>query len=928
MAESRATTSIKQEIVSMAHKQRTHHHSTRATRAAAARVQTALSATSTEQAGVSRHRFVWNFLASLSALALGVYHPAMPSEVRAEDWKPTPREPERDRDPFGTRTDPRNPWRSDRNTDISRSPVPTIRLAANDELQSGSKQRFDIPAGELESALITFSRQTGIQSMYPSDLVAGRRTRGVQGDYTPEEALHGILSGTGLQHQFSDAKTVVLQLVSRSEDIGPLDPATPQAETKPVRVPEIVVKEKKQIDYSGKYDIDDGFKAEYQSSATKTPLSLRQTPQSVSVITRDSLDARFARDQGSALEQAAGVIVSGGPGLFAGRPGAFDQRFVFRGVLLDESLNIREDGFVVPGDRFSPDLAVYERIEVVKGPASTLYGAGEAGGFLNRVRKKPLPEPRYQANLTGGSYGLFRSELDATGPLNQSKSIRGRMIAAYERGDSFVNGVKSDVFVLAPSIEADITQTTRLLGQFLYQKDRFVPNYGTPLLIRDGEFVAPNIPRSQLNNVATDLSQNGNEVYSGTLQADQKLTGDWLANLRFNYNRVKHKSFADRYGYTIAANGDTSIYSGFDDNVVETYSGEFRLNGNFRLLGRQHHILTGGELEHRRDDRQFGYNYLGIGNFYAANFASFPALDKSAITGTVRDSTFTRTRTGGYGQLLLNPVDRLKVLLGGRYDFSDQQVRDNAAGTIGSGVTDSAFTGRTGLTYDLWEHASAYGTVAQSFNPVTAQDSSLNILPPVRGLLYEVGLKTEWLDRRLGINAAIFRLDRENVPIPDPNNNRFNIAGGLQRNDGFELEVIGRPLPGWNLSVAGTLLDAEYIDSRDPNFGNRPRFTSPWQLGAFTTYELQSGPLKGFGFGGGVFAIGERQVRDDRDESIDGYHRVDLTTFYNGFKNVKISVFVRNVLNENYIERPLFASYRSQYGAPVTVAARVQILYW
>lgn len=896
-----------------------------------ARIQAWLAPARNTNREYDRPRFVWGFLIGLSSLALGLYHPALAQDEPGRDRQPAPREPERNPDPWhrfpGIRPemDPVDhpPW-----PDGRRRRGPALRLAAQQDADGPPTQRFDIPAGELRAALTTYSRQTDLQLLYLAELVEGRQTQGLQGNYTAEDALAALLSGTGLQYRFSDPKTVVLQPAGRSEDLGPPAPIVAQADEKPVKVQEVLIREKVDIDYAGKYDIDDGFKATYQSSATKSPLSLRETPQSVSVITRDSLDSRFARDQGTALEQAAGVIQSSGPGPFAGRPGAFDQRFVFRGILLDETLNVREDGFVVPSDRFSPDLAVYERIEVVKGPASTLYGAGEAGGFINRVRKKPLPEAHVQANVTGGSYGLFRNEVDLTGPLTQSRNIRGRFVGAFERGDSFVDHVKSDVFVLAPSIEADITQTTQLLAQFSYQKDRFVPNFGTPLVVRDNQFVPPNIPRSQYNGVPTDLNKNGNEVLLGTVQADQKITDNWLATLRLNYNRVKHKSSNDRYAFGIAANGDTYIYSGFDDSVTDTYTSELRVNGKFDLFGRQHQLLMGGELEHRREERQFAYNYLGIGNLYTANFGTFPALGKADITNNVRDTTFTRTRRGVYSQLMLNPFERIKLLLGGRYDSADQKVHNNPAGTTIDDFSSSAVTGRAGLVYDATQNISAYGTVAQSFNPVTAQNAALEILPPTRGLLYEVGLKTEWFDQRLGVNAAIFRLDRKNVPIPDPNNNRFSIAGGLQRNDGAELEINGRPLPGWNVSVAGTLLDAEYIDARDPNFGNKPRLTAPWQLGAFSTYELQSGPLKGFGFGGGIFAIGERQVQDSRDESIDGYKRVDLTAFYNGFKNVKISLYVRNVLNEKYIERPLFSSWRSQYGAPFTVAARVQILYW
>lgn len=149
----------------------------------------------------------------------------------------------------------------------------------------------------------------------------------------------------------------------------------------------------------------------------------------------------------------------------------------------------------------------------------------------------------------------------------------------------------------------------------------------------------------------------------------------------------------------------------------------------------------------------------------------------------------------------------------------------------------------------------------------------------------------------------------------------------MQRSDRLELEVNGEPLPGWNLSFAGTLLDAEFTERDDPNFGNRPRFSAPWQVSLFSTYELQSGPLKGLGFGGGIFAIGDRTVLDDNDATVDGHERVDLTAFYNGLEKAELSIYVRNVLDAEYIERPLFSSRLSQYGAPRSFVVRGRVKF-
>lgn len=777
---------------------------------------------------------------------------------------------------------------------------------------------FDIPAQPLESAVTAFGFQSGYQVAVDQATLAGLKSNEVRGSFTPEEALSRLLAGTGVTYRLIDENSVTLTATSPgSTDDGTivLNPITVEGTAT-----------------GHQYEIDEGFNAEFQSTATKTPLPLRQTPQAVSVVTRDSIDARFARDQATALEQAAGVTVSGGAGPFAGRPGRFNQRILLRGVALTGGNNadLRDDGFAVPADRFTPDLAIYERIEAVKGPSSVLYGQGEAGGFINRVRKKPTAEPRYGASLATGSYGLVRGEVDAAGPIFTADRVRGRFVAAAERGDSFVDEVESNVVVVAPSLEIDLTDDTRVLGQVTYQRDRHVPNPGTGLVLRDDEFVPPNTPISQYNAVAPDLDDNGNDVFFASTQLDHNITDDWLATLRLNYNRVDSRSFEDRYAFGIYAGGNTYIYSTVDNSVTDTFAGELRLDGKLSVLGREHQLLVGVDAERRTEDRQFSYNGLGVGNIYAANFSSFPALSQADILGpggSDQDTFFERNEFGAYGQVILNPVDRLKFILGGRYDIFEQSNEDNQTGANLSELSDSAFTGRFGAVYDLTDQVTVYGTVAQSFTPTTATDVNSQILDPIEGLLYELGAKAEFFDARLGVTLSAFRLDRTNVPIPDPNNTRFSVSSGVQRNDGLELEVNGEPLPGWNLSFAGTLLDAEFTERDDPNFGNRPRFSAPWQVSLFSTYELQSGPLKGLGFGGGIFAIGDRTVLDNNDATVDGHERVDLTAFYNGLENAELSIYVRNVLDAEYIERPLFSSRLSQYGAPRSFVVRGRVKF-
>lgn len=826
-----------------------------------------------------RRRFAHGLLAGVSAVALGAYTPAF-----AQEWRQEARAPE-----LGL------PLRDD---------SPPAQLA-----QAGGAQHFAIPPGDLRAALLAFSQQVDIQLIYPAELTAGLRTGGVQGDYTPERALELLLAGTGIRHRFTSANAVSLERAVAGEDGGPW------------QLDAIIVEDTRP--YASQYEVDEGFKADFQSSATKTPLPIRQTPQSVSVVTQDSIEERQAQDLGQALETVAGVSQYSGTGPYAGKsPFGFDEVQI-RGVALDGALDIREDGFVSPTFFSQPDLTIYERVEAVKGPSSVLYGRGSAGGFINRVRKKPLPEAQFEAAAEAGSFDHYRAEADVTGPMFESERLRGRLVAAYQDTGSFVDDVDSERTVVAPGLEVDVTESTRLLLLGHYQKDRFIPNPGFPLQSDGNKFRAPDIGRSLFVGVAND-DKNEWEVFSGSAQVEQELGEDWLATVRLNKSAQNSPVDIDSYAYGINAAGDVYLYSAAFDFDTDTWSGELKLDGKVDLLGRPTNLTFGLDHFDNERARTDAFVPLGTANIYDENFDDFPTIQPTTIS---RDAVTRDKSTGVYGQVMIEPTQRLHILLGGRYDWADSTYIDNLADTE-SQKKDEAFTGRVGITYDVLDNVSVYGLYAQSFSPVTAVARGGEILDPEEGEIWEAGVKTEWLDGKLGANFAVFRIERSNVPIPDPSNGPgefFNIASGLQRSDGVELELNGAPLPVWNVSFGGILLDSEFVEQDDPFHGSKPAGTADWQVGLFTSYELQDGPLKGLGLGAGLFAIGDRGISTfQAGGELDGYERVDLKAFYNGFEPFKIGLQVRNLFDEKYVEGADRTGAYAQFGAPRAVLLTVR----
>jgi outer membrane receptor protein involved in Fe transport len=270
------------------------------------------------------------------------------------------------------------------------------------------------------------------------------------------------------------------------------------------------------------------------------------------------------------------------------------------------------------------------------------------------------------------------------------------------------------------------------------------------------------------------------------------------------------------------------------------------------------------------------------------------------------------------------------VLLGLRYDDVDSMYNALTTQTV-SRKKDNDVSGRIGVTYDVSDEVSVYGLYGQSFSPVIFDvDINGNILDPETGEIYEIGVKSEWLEDRLAINAAVYRIDRDKIPVDvpvdptDPDAVPYSISSSLQRSEGFEIEINGRPLPGWDLSVAYNQLDSEFEDPRDAFYGAKPGGTADWQLGVHSTYELQSGPLQGFGFGGTLFAIDDRGLSTFVRGTLDGYERLDLHVLYNGLPSYEFALLIRNVLDERYIEGADRASAIAQFGSPTAALLTVR----
>ena len=772
-----------------------------------------------------------------------------------------------------------------------------VLAQANEAAAVIQRRSYDIAPGNLAQALEQFSRQSGTTLAIGDAHIEGVATIGARGNYTALEALSLVLSGTG----FAAIREGDRFVLKPSAGTGAMTDVT-------------VV----------------GFRAQEQGSATKTSLSIRETPQSISVTTRESMDARQVRDLTSALEISAGltsgVAADGGP--FAGRGLGGGEGFMLRGQELDGRRDVRMDGFVVASRTF--DMVAFERIEVVKGPSSTLYGQGSLGGFINLIRRKPETQFSGYTAVQVASWDTYRAEFDITGALDEEGRMRGRFTGAWDDAGSFTDHVDTRTMTLAPSFGATIGEDTRVLAQVLYQEDRYTPSRGTPLRLEDGQLHIPDIDESLFTGVPSQEESYG-RVYLATLEIDQPINDNWLASLLFQKSGVKTRRFFDAYSNAccLDTSGDVYMYSDTSYATGDSWAGELRLDGRFEAFGREHRVLFGVEYAQRDDDLAFGYTYLGPGNLYTQEFQAANVLPGGARNQNF-DFDFTNENLdeGIYGQLLFAVTDQVKVLAGARYDWAEIDHLNNNTGQLDT-KDDGEMTYRLATTWEVTPDLMLYGVYAQTFDPaVDARTESGNILDPETGEGLEFGAKSEWFDGQLGATLAVFRQELDNVPITDPNNPRNTINGGLQRTDGIEIEVSGQ-VGGLTLGLASAWLDAEYIDRDDPNYGFTPWGLIKRQSSIYASYELQEGALKGLGFGATIVDVGDRQQGnfDTGEYSLRGYTRGDLSLSYRGLTQWDFSLQVRNVTDERYIERLRDLYQDNFFGSPRAVLVRAEYAF-
>ncbi|MBF6031464.1 TonB-dependent siderophore receptor [Pseudomonas sp. P115] len=570
------------------------------------------------------------------------------------------------------------------------------------------------------------------------------------------------------------------------------------------------------------------------ATATKLPLTLRETPQAVTVITRQRMDDQAMTSINDVVRATPGLFLnySNGPGR---------QAYTSRGFDID---NLMYDGIPSGYNGVSvgaqPNLAMFDRVEVVRGATGLVTGSGNPSAAINMIRKRPLDEQKVTLTGAAGSWDDYRGELDASSPLNDSGTWRGRVVTSYRDANSFVDNAEEYHGLFYAVTEADLSDDTTLTLGFSNQKDKTNYFWGSSLTGLDGHHL--NLPRSY--NPGTDWENKDQEINTVFAELRQRLANDWTLQFNANYaqqNALFSGSYQSRWDNSTLTR--TVYQAAYDEDQAGF---DAFASGPFEAFGRTHELVVGASKR--------------IYDMTSQDYSPYNKPDWPITAGKpdfvhTTDGREVTTQDGIYVTTRLSLADPLKLILGGRLDWYDYDNRDGD----GDYKVTRNLTRYAGLIYELDDHHSVYVSYSDIFTPQSAKGTSGTPVKPIVGKNYEVGVKGEYLGGALNASVALFRTDQENraVEIPKvptcPQETCYEASGEI-RSQGIDFELQGALTDNWQVGGGFTYARTHLIkDEANPQLVNKQFDTdTPERLFKVTTSYHFQGALEKLRVGGNL----------------------------------------------------------------------------
>lgn len=768
--------------------------------------------------------------------------------------------------------------------------------------------RFDIAQGPLGTALSQFAIDAGVTLSFASSQTQALTSPGLQGSYTVEQGLERLLAGSGLQARRQGNGGFVL---------------VPQS------APGDTAMELGAVSISGKApgsttEGTGSYTTESSSSSTRLNLSIKETPQSVTVLTQQRLQDQKLETLTDALDATAGITV------IRESIGADSTPYLSRGFSIT---NFEIDGVPTSPsmDNYTQNTAMYDRIEVVRGATGLISGLGNPSATINLIRKRPTTEPQVLLSAEAGSWDRYGLSIDAGGALNDSGTLRGRFVADQKDQHAWIDRFSQEVSTLYGITELDLSESTLLTLGFSHQvtHSNAPMRTGFPLFTVDGG--RTDIKRSF--NSAPDWSYYDREQSTVFTSVEHQFDNGWSGKLEYSHARNDYDTVVTYMDGAInpatGAGGyimPTRWEAAPTQDKLDAYA-----TGGFSFLGREHELITGvtlSRLEERGTSNYGGWQRPG--SSYPGTIANIYTWDgqspKPTFTKTGA-SDLTETQYAAFLTSRWHLTDKASLILGSRVvDWN----RENKSWLYGGSTTKTERTENgivipyAGFVYDLNDTWTAYASYTQIFNPQNAniRDVKGTPLDPQEGTGYEVGVKASFNDNRLNTSLALFRVEQDNLAVADgnllqPSGYQAYKAESGTTSEGVELEFNGEILDGWQFT-GGYSYSVSFNDDDKRIVTEIPRNS----VKLFTTYRLP-GALDKLTVGGGVNWQSETGYNLSYATTQSSYTLASLMARYQINPSTSIALNVNNLFDKEY----LTTTAAGLYGAPRNFMTTVRYAY-
>ncbi len=814
---------------------------------------------------------------------------------------------------------------------------------------------YSIPAQDLSGALRQFAEASKLQLIYDAKVTADKRSAGVVGNMTAEAALSRLLAGSGLGYTFSGSAVTISPMGEGRQAAGPrvLAPVRVQGEDDAAGASAV-----NGINGSRDVTATEGTNS-YTSGAldivSKIPQSIKDTPQSVSVITAQQIQDENLNDLTAALAQAPGITVINS----TGQTGPQQANFYSRGFQIT---TLQVDGGA-PLDMqgafgFSPliDTSEYDSIQIIRGADGLFGGYGNPSGVVDLVRKKPLDHDQVTSDTQIGSWNNYREVIDITGPLTADKNLKGRIVASYQDNDYFYKIAHNNQYHLYGNLEYDLSLNTVINVGGSYGQQRQSPNTsGIPTYVNGG---APPLPVSTC--LCFSWSRDNTISSEAFVQVDHKISKDWGVKLKFTYTDQSQYLYNGAVIGPVTPTNPTATTAAYLSTFAnQQYIADFTLNGGFELFGHEQKFVLGGSYSYETGPFYSDYpltfapssptlaNQSPSVNIFNFN----PNAPQYAKAGDAQvEQGFPvneQTQYTAYWNTKITLLDPLHLIVGVRfsgYSFSNTSelycggffYQFGLCNTVGAPISlfpsvsqkysDNHFSAPpdASLVYDVSKNISVYASYTDIYisNANVLQPDGVTPVAPETGYNEEIGIKWQRPDKKLNASLAIYNIDQTNFPWfanYGPNNEYkktfgavgngvsccYTTAGHSELSQGTDLELAGELTKGWNFSGSYTYDFTKQKGVHTNNPGSPTYSQQPRQLvKIYTTYTFQSGDwLKNVSVGGGLNFqsdtdfVGYQFFNQQKD-----YVILNLRAAYKIDKNWNLGLDVTNATNTKYFQ--------------------------